>query len=157
MRGARLKLSTRGRYGLRAMVDLAIHANKRPVSIASIAERQNISENYLEQIISKMKKAGLIRSQRGAMGGYQISRPLQDITVGDIVKVLEGDLTLVNCPALTPGIEDISCDTSDFCVTKYVWQKVNDAVSETFHSITLEDLVNKSKNMNNHKEAKHYE
>ena len=144
-----MKLSTKGRYGLRAMVDLAVNSQNGPVSISSIAKRQNISENYLEQIIALMKKAGLVYSHRGAGGGYQILKPLNEISVGDIIIALEGDLNIVNCPGFSDSDskDTTECETSDLCVTKYVWGKVNLAIKETFDSISLEELAIESKQM----------
>lgn len=146
-----MKLSTKGRYGLRAMVDLAVNSGSGPVSIQSIAKRQNISENYLEQIIALMRKSGLVYSHRGAGGGYQISKPLKEISVGDILIALEGDLNIVNCPGFseTDSTTKSECETSDLCVTKYVWGKVNRAIKETFDSISLEELANESRQINN--------
>lgn len=142
-----MKMSTRGRYGLKAMVDLAVQSENSPVSLSSIAMRQNISENYLEQIIAIMKKAGLVKSQRGAGGGYRVAKPLNEISVGDILRALEGDLSLVNCPSLSEDGQnaEYDCETADTCVTKYVWGKVNSALNTTFDSITLEELALKSK------------
>lgn len=142
-----MKLSSKGRYGLRAMVDLAVHSQNTAVSINSIAKRQNISENYLEQLIAKMKKAGLVKSQRGAGGGYYIAKPLEDISVGDILRALEGDLSLVNCPGLLidEGGSDGECEVADLCVSKYVWGKANLAVNKTFDSIPLKELADESK------------
>ena len=94
-----MKLSTKGRYGLRAMIDLAVYSEKEPVSIQSIADRQNISERYLEQLMASLKKEGLVKSIRGANGGYQLARPAIGISVGDILRALEGDLRAVTCPA----------------------------------------------------------
>lgn len=91
-----MKLSTKGRYGLRAMIDLAVYSEKEPVSIQSIADRQNISERYLEQLMASLKKEGLVKSIRGANGGYQLARPAIGISVGDILRALEGDLASSN-------------------------------------------------------------
>ena len=87
-----MKLSTKGRYGLRAMIDLALYAENAPVSIASIAARQHISESYLEQLIAKLRKANLVTSVRGAGGGYVPGRPVEEISVGDVLRALEGNL-----------------------------------------------------------------
>ena len=84
-----MKLSTKGRYGLRALVDLAVHGEEAPVSIQSIAVRQNISERYLEQLMGAMKKANLVTSTRGAQGGYRLARPAREISVGDVLRALE--------------------------------------------------------------------
>jgi Rrf2 family iron-sulfur cluster assembly transcriptional regulator len=147
-----MKLSTKGIYGLRAMVDLAVHSGDAPVSLISIAKRQNISENYLEQIIAKMRKAGLVESQRGAGGGYIITQNFKDISVGDILKAIEGDLYLVDCPGTHNTNGKRECETSDLCVSKYVWDKVNTAINTTFESITLHELVMESKQLLNSQE-----
>ena len=109
-----MKLSTKGRYGLRALIDLAVHADEGAVSIQSIAERQKISESYLEQLARLLKKAGIIVSVRGAKGGYQLGRPAEEISVGDILRALEGNLNAVTCPA---NEGSGSCEEADFCVT----------------------------------------
>ena len=113
-----MKLSTKGRYGLRALVDLAVHGEEAPVSIQSIAVRQNISERYLEQLMGAMKKANLVTSTRGAQGGYRLARPAREISVGDVLRALEGDLRAVACPAEDAGEE--GCANSSSCVTRYV-------------------------------------
>ena len=92
-----MKLSTKGRYGLRAMIDLASHEEEGAVSIASISERQNISESYLEQLVRPLRKAGFIESVRGAGGGYVLAKPADSISVGDVLRVLEGGLEAVTC------------------------------------------------------------
>ena len=100
-----MKLSTKGRYGLRALIDLALYSENETVSIASISARQNISESYLEQLIAKLRKAGLVTSVRGAGGGYKLALPASEISVGDILRALEGSLDAVNCP----GLEEEMC------------------------------------------------
>ena len=95
-----MKLSTKGRYGLRALIDLAQNSTEEPVSITSIAERQEISERYLEQLMSKLKKSGIVKSIRGAAGGYILARPMEEISVGDILRALEGSLDPVDCAGL---------------------------------------------------------
>lgn len=137
-----MKLSTKGRYGLRAMIDLALHGEKEPVSIASIAARQRISESYLEQLIAKLRRAGLVKSVRGAAGGYVPGRPAEDISVGDILRALEGNLDPVDCPGLSGGS---GCDGSDVCVTKYVWKRINESINRTVDEIKLIDLVEESR------------
>ncbi|MDD2960412.1 MAG: Rrf2 family transcriptional regulator [Lachnospiraceae bacterium] len=136
-----MKLSTKGRYGLRAMVDLALYSEKETVSLSSIAARQDISEAYLEQLMAKLKKAGLIISSRGAQGGYQLARPADTISVGDILRALEGDLDAVKCP----GLSAEGCQTGDLCVTKYVWKKINESITDTVDEILLGTLVKESK------------
>ena len=139
-----MKLSTKGRYGLRALIDLALYSENETVSIASISARQNISESYLEQLIAKLRKAGLVTSVRGAGGGYKLALPASEISVGDILRALEGSLDAVNCPGLE---EESSCGGSGFCVTKYVWQKINDSINRTVDEIKLDQLVEESRSM----------
>lgn len=136
-----MKLSTKGRYGLRAMIDLAIHSKDEAVSIASIATRQKISESYLEQLIPKLRKAGMIVSVRGAGGGYKLAKPAGDISVGDVLRALEGNLDPVDCAGL-PGAS--GCEESGGCVTKYVWQKINESINQTVDGINLEELIRES-------------
>ncbi len=138
-----MKLTSKGRYGLRAIVDLAIQSEEEPVSIKSISIRQGIPERYLEQIIGKMKKAGIVESVRGAAGGYHLARDASEISVGDILRCLEGDLSIVNCPE----INETKCESSQLCVTKYVWQKINDGIQDTINHITLEELAIQSKEL----------
>ena len=139
-----MKLSTKGRYGLRALIDLGLYSETETVSIASIAARQNISESYLEQLIAKLRKAGLVTSVRGAGGGYKLAKPAAEISVGDILRALEGSLDPVECPGLK---EESSCGGSQFCVTKYVWQRINDSINQTVDEIKLEQLIEESKNV----------
>lgn len=141
-----MKLSTKGRYGLRALIDLALYSENENVSIASIAARQNISESYLEQLIAKLRKAGLVVSVRGAGGGYKLAKPAEEISVGDILRALEGSLDPVECPGLK---EESTCDGSEFCVTKYVWQQINDSINQTVDGIPLSRLVEESRNVGN--------
>ena len=100
--GDRVKLSTKGRYGLRALIDLAQYSEQTPVSITSISSRQDLSERYLEQLMSMLKKAGLVRSVRGAGGGYVLAKPADQISVGDVLRALEGSLEPVDCAGLDP-------------------------------------------------------
>ncbi|MCF2668638.1 RrF2 family transcriptional regulator [Faecalicatena contorta] len=140
-----MKLSTKGRYGLRAMIDLARYSEVEPVSINSIAARQNISERYLEQLVALLRKAGLVKSIRGATGGYILAKNAAEISVGDILRALEGSLEPVKCAAF---YSEEGCMASDGCVTKYVWQKINDSINETVNQMMLDELVRESKNLN---------
>lgn len=135
--GDDLKLSTKGRYGLRALIDLAQHSEENPVSITSIAERQEISERYLEQLMSKLKKGGIVTSIRGAAGGYILAKPMEEISVGDVLRALEGNLDPVDCP----GLLDEGCKSADSCVTKYVWKRINESINRTVDEIRLDQLV----------------
>lgn len=136
-------LSTKGRYGLRAVVDLAVHSEEGPVSIHSIAGRQNLTERYLEQLIGKLKKAGLVKSVRGASGGYLLARRPEEISVGEVLRVLEGDLKPIDCAGLDEG--EVSCEASGSCVTRYVWQKVYQSIEDTVNHIYLDELVSQSR------------
>ncbi|MCX7923569.1 MAG: Rrf2 family transcriptional regulator [Clostridia bacterium] len=138
-----MKISTKGRYGLRAMVDLAANSAGDHVSLNSIAERQNISENYLEQVFSTLRKAGLVKSIKGAQGGYTLSNSPSNITVGDILRVLEGNLLIVDGAG-----DDISLGNSvEYCITTNVWSKINDSINSIIDSISLEDLVTEYKKL----------
>lgn len=135
-----MKISTRGRYGLKAMVDIAAHSgNNTCVSLKSVADRCSISDNYLEQLISPLKKSGLVKSTRGAQGGYVLCRPAEEITVGDILRAVEGPLELVECLSGSDscGRGDCSC-----CSTKPVWEKLSESVNEAADNITLDQLIN---------------
>lgn len=135
-----MKLSTRGRYGLRALIDLAAHEDEGAVSTQSIAQRQNISESYLEQLIRMLKKGGLVLSVRGAGGGYRLAKRASEISVGDILRCLEGSLDAVECPA----IEGNDCDSANACVSKFVWKRINDAIAQAVDSVWLSELVEES-------------
>ncbi len=143
-----MKISTKGRYGLRALIDLAQYSEIEPVSINSIAARQGISERYLEQLMTLLKKAGLVKSIRGAGGGYVLAKNMEEISVGDVLRALEGDLKPVECAAYSS--ED-SCEAAGGCVTKYVWQRINESINKTVDEIKLSQLVEESKNVNQNK------
>ena len=132
-----MKISTKGRYALRLMLDLAIYNTGEPVSLKDVAKRQNISEKYMEQIISVLSKAGYVRGIRGAQGGYLLSREPKDYTVGMILRLTEGDLAPVACV----GENSIECERRNACVTVRVWEKLYDAISDVVDNFTLQDLV----------------
>ena len=132
-----MKISTKGRYAIRLMLDLACDLSGKPVSLNDIAARQQISEKYLEQIISVLNKAGYVRSIRGPQGGYLLVREPKEYTVGMILRATEGDLAPVSCV----GNSAVECDRADSCVTVRIWQKINDAVDNVVDNITLADLV----------------
>ena len=137
-----MKITTKGRYGLRALIDLAKYSEIEPVSINSIATRQGISERYLEQLMTLLKKAGLIKSIRGAGGGYVLAKEMSEISVGDVLRALEGSLEPVECAAFN---QEDSCEAAGGCVTKYVWQKINESINRTVNEISLKQLVEESK------------
>ena len=130
-----MKLSTRGRYGIHAMYDLAVHYGDGPQSIKMIAERQTIPEAYLEQLIALLRKAKLVISNRGAMGGYRLAHKPEEITVGQVLRALEGGLNLVEC--LT---EEEQCGKSCACPSRVVWLKIQQGLNSIVDGITLKDM-----------------
>lgn len=140
-----MKISTKGRYGLRAMVDLAANSAGDYMALNTIAERQNISENYLEQVFSILRKSGLVKSIKGAQGGYILADNPSKITVGEILRALEGELTVIDedSESCTSG-NDLQC-----CIRTNVWEKINKSINGVVDSITIEDLVDEYKKMNN--------
>ncbi|WP_373898537.1 RrF2 family transcriptional regulator [Haloimpatiens sp. FM7315] len=137
-----MKLSTKGRYGVKAMVDLAVHYGDKPVSIRSISERQSVSEYYLEQLFSPLRKSGLIKSIRGAQGGYVLNRTPQDITIADIMEVLEGPVEISDC------VDKNSCNNIDCCATRLLWKKIKQSIDSVTTSITLQDMIDDYKRIN---------
>jgi len=131
-----MKISTKGRYALRLMLDLAINYTGEYISIKSIAARQDISEKYLEQIITQLNKAGYVRSVRGAQGGYMLSKAPSEYTVGMILRLMEGSLAPVSCIE-----EEENCNRASRCVTQEIWHKIQEAVEDVVDNITLADLV----------------
>lgn len=132
-----MKISTKGRYALRLMLDLATHDTGEPVRIRDIATRQEISEKYLEQIIAILNKAGFVRSIRGPQGGYYLMKEPKEYTVGMILRLTEGSLAPVAC---LEG--DVNyCERQDSCVTLRLWQMLDRAVSDVVDRVTLADLV----------------
>ena len=142
-----MKLSTKGRYGVKAMVDLAINYGGSPVSIKSISQRQNISEYYLEQLFSSLRKAKLIKSIRGAQGGYILNRQPEDISVSDIIEVLEGPIEISDC------LDGVTCNNVDCCATRLLWKKIKISIDEVTNSVTLKDIVEDYKAMKEKNEA----
>lgn len=130
-----MKLSTRGRYGLRAMCYLASNSSRGYISVSEISDKLNLSENYLEQLIRLLKKEGLISSARGPKGGYKITRDLDELTVGDILRVLEGNITISKCVS-----GDVNCD--DKCDAYYVFDKIDKVLNEAIDSISLKNIIN---------------
>lgn len=137
-----MKISTKGRYALRLMVDLAVHREDGYIPIRTISLRQEISEKYLEQIITSLSRAGLVKSVRGSSGGYALSKKADDYSVGEILRATEGSLAPVACVA-----EDGCCEKMDYCVTSLVWERLYDAVNSVVNNITLEDLAQRQKEL----------
>lgn len=136
-----MKLSTKGRYGTRLMLDLALHFGEGPVLLKDIAARQGISEKYLWQLVASLKNAGLVSSSRGSRGGYVLAKGPHEINLGQIVGLLEGAVCLVNCvdkPSL--------CRRSDTCVTRDIWQELSRNMLASLSEITLAEMADKQKN-----------
>jgi len=136
-----MRFSTRGRYGVQIMVDLAQNSTEGPVSLKSVAERQKLSEHYLEQLVPELRKAGLVKSIRGAQGGYVLAKKPEEIYIGDVIRVLEGPIAPVEC---TDQFGDDCCERTEFCVTREVWVKVRDSINDVVDSISLADLIKDS-------------
>ncbi len=130
-----MKITTKGRYGLRAMIELAENQGSQAVSLKEISQRQNISEQYLEQLFVSLRKNGLVRSVRGAYGGYLLNRSPQEIPVGDILKALENSVAPVEC--LT---EESECKMEAECSAHGFWKKLNESLNDVLYNTTLEDL-----------------
>ena len=133
-----MKISTKGRYGLRAMIDLAIHYSEGQITLSSIAERQEISESYLEQLLNSLKKAGLVNSTRGHQGGYILAKDPEEITLFSIVEELEGTLSPVHCVDTDQTLE---CKRKNICASKSVWEKVRNSICNALDNITLRELA----------------
>ncbi|MBQ1432882.1 MAG: RrF2 family transcriptional regulator [Ruminococcus sp.] len=137
-----MKISTKGRYALRLMTDLAMHSEDGYVPIKVIAERQNISDKYLEQIISILSRAGYVRSIRGAGGGYMLAYPPEKYTVGMILRLTEGSLAPVACLET----EDNLCERADECPTLFIWERLYAAINDVVDNITIADIVDRCDN-----------
>ncbi len=131
-----MRVSTKGRYGLRTLVDIAVHQNKGAVTLNDIAKRQEISVKYLWQVINPLKTAGLLSVTRGAKGGYALAKRPEEINMLEVVSTLEGPMSIVEC--LTN--EDV-CDRIDTCVGRSVWMEVNQTVEEALKKITLAEVL----------------
>jgi Rrf2 family transcriptional regulator, cysteine metabolism repressor len=132
-----MKVSTKGRYGLRAMMDLAAHqANGKPVFLTDIAKRQNISEKYLEHIFATLKSAGFVNTMRGRKGGFLLAKTPSEITAANIVNTLEGPCTLVDCVS-----QPTTCNKSDACASRDIWSLLGTKIDEVLSGFTLDQLV----------------
>ena len=135
-----MKVSTKGRYALRLMLDLALNQTGEPVSLKDISKRQGISDKYLEQNISVLNKAGYVKSVRGPQGGYSLTKQPEEYTVGMILRLTEGSLAPVACVE-----EEGTCEKVSSCATILVWKKINEAINEVVDHMTLADLVDAEK------------
>ena len=144
-----MKISTRGRYALKIMLDLALNYSDDYVSLRGIAERQNVSAKYLEQIIAMLANAKLIKSTRGKSGGYMLSRHPSEYTVGEILRATEGSLAPISCVEDSPN----KCTQSGCCPTLFFWEGLNRTINEYIDSTTLEDVVNEEKSFGEREKA----
>lgn len=132
-----MRLSTRGQYGVRALVQLAANYDNGAMSLREVSRNESISYQYLEQIFLDLKREGLVRSLRGARGGFVLARRPEEITVGDVIRILEGPIGPVDCVKEEDGM---NCDRSKVCVSRNVWEKLRDRMTEVLDEFTLEDL-----------------
>ena len=137
-REVKMKISTKGRYAIKLMLDLATYYNGEPVKIKDIARRQHISDKYLEQIVPLLNKSNMLRTNRGYQGGYRLSKAPEEYTVGEVLRITEGDLAPVAC--LQTGVVD--CPRAEQCLTISVWEGLYKVVNRYLDSITLQDILN---------------
>lgn len=135
-----MKVSTKSRYGLAAMVDLAEQFGKGPVALRNVAARQQLSEHYLEQLMSSLRNAGFVRSIRGAQGGYVLGKDPKEISVGEIVRAMEGPIAPVDCLLEASGENNPYCDKTCDCIRRDIWRKMGDSINDTLDSISLGSL-----------------
>ena len=131
-----MKVSTKGRYGLRILLDVALHQGQGPVALRDVSRRQGISHKYLWQVVNPLKAAGLLNATRGARGGYVLVRPPERITIQDIVRILEGPIAVVACVA-----DPESCDRAVSCVAREAWAEIESKLNAAMRAITLKDLI----------------
>lgn len=149
-----MRLSTKSRYGLRAIFDMAYHAGTLPAQIKDISRRQNISPRYLEQIFQDLKKAGLLKSRRGPQGGYCLARRPDEITVKDVVLATEGEVALVDCVKRAKRVKK-GCEFDNQCVTQQVWAEATRKLNEYLAAVTIKDLCDRGMELGLQKELDH--
>ena len=147
-----MRLSTKSRYGVRALFDIAYHSVGLPTQIKDISRRQQISPRYLEQIFQKLKKAGILGSKRGPAGGYYLLKKPAEITLGDIIRATEGPFELVFCVAEAPTK---TCPRKDECVASDMWARVSEQIGSFFDSITIEELCSQAQDIGVEREYDH--
>lgn len=135
-----MRISTKIRYGARAMLELASRYGEGPVDLKEIAKKEDISLKYLEQVIIPLRTAGLVKSIRGSKGGYSLARPPSEICLNDLVEVLDGPIDLIECLKDPKG-----CSKAPFCVTRDIWKEASDAINKIFRSVTFEEMVNRKR------------
>ena len=146
-----MKLSTRAKYGTKALLDLALHWSNEPVPLKDIARRQNISLHYLEHLITPLVAAGIVASTRGPRGGLQLARHPQEVKLNEVIQLLEGSITPVEC------IDNPECCPHyDLCVTRDIWDEMKKAIDGVLEATTLQDLVERQKKKTQSTEAMYY-
>ena len=133
-----MNISTRGRYGLRALLEIAAQPDEKPLTIRDISRRQQMSVTYLEQILHKLKKAGIVKSFRGARGGYVLARERDRITVNQVITALDGPIAISHCDF--PEMREKSCVGPSVCVSRTLWKKLEDLIEDALSSVTLADM-----------------
>lgn len=136
-----MKISTKGRYSVTALYELALRYGDGPVSLKSVAQSQGLSEKYLEQLMVPLRREGLVQSIRGAQGGYMLGKAPSEITIGAIITTVEGPIAVVDCLLADAEAEEQCCDKACACVTRGIWEKVCDSISGVLNSITLQTLL----------------
>lgn len=146
-----MKISTRGRYGIRLLLDLASHEGKEPIPLRDIARRQHISLSYIEQLVTPLIAAGLVKSTRGARGGIRLAKSPQEINLSDVIGLLESSISPVDC------LDDPeACPHSNFCATRDVWSEMKDAMDRVLKSVTIQDLTERQKSKQQPTEAMYH-
>ncbi|MBF0377830.1 MAG: RrF2 family transcriptional regulator [Desulfamplus sp.] len=140
-----MRLTTKSRYGTRLILDLALYGKDTPVPLSDVSKRQNISLKYLEQLIGKLKRDGLINSQRGASGGYLLAKTTEDISVGDIVRCLEGITAITDCSEEDKKLCSV-CNRAGDCLSRWVWIEASKAMFDCLDSISINDIINRNRN-----------
>nr|WP_325190861.1 Rrf2 family transcriptional regulator [uncultured Selenomonas sp.] len=140
-----MKLSTKGRYSVTALYELALHYGEGVVPLRTIAQSQGISESYLEQLMAPLRRAGLVESVRGAQGGYALALPPSKVTIGQIITAVEGPIALVDCLLTSAEAVDQSCVRASECVTRKIWEEVCDSINHVLNNIALSDLLHSGK------------
>jgi Rrf2 family iron-sulfur cluster assembly transcriptional regulator len=141
-----MRITTKSRYGTRLIIDLAINSLDKPVKLSDISTRQGISLKYLEKLIKKLKEAGFVKSVRGPNGGYMLAKPVKSISVGDIVKTLEGSVSITDCSDKENACG--VCSRAGECITQWIWMETSEAMFKKLNSFKLDRLVKDSKNFN---------
>ena len=139
-----MKISTKGRYALRMLIDLASNSEDGFISLKDIAERQGISKKYLEQIVPMLNKSVILRTNRGNKGGYMLAKAPNELTVGDVLRSTEGNLAPVACLEYEPN----NCPRKDECATLYIWEGLYKVVNDYLNNITIQDIIDRAINLN---------